>query len=181
VVAVKTSKSSEGPSRHWLEMVKTGRAKNKIRTFLRKQNREEFGFETPRPQWRCVLDEVLVLDVRKPVVVRTAGGIPLKVRLRKYRESWRCPGTPVTTVEGEITAEAFAEEQHVAGIGNPRHYDGFVSRERTLWAGDGTVAGELLCRAVVLPTRRPGRVRMRLILHVGYKEKEPWRKTGSDD
>lgn len=42
VVSVLTSKSAKGPNRDWLEMVRTSRAQNKIRAFLRKQNKEEY-------------------------------------------------------------------------------------------------------------------------------------------
>lgn len=42
VVSVITSKTSKGPGRDWLDMVHTSRAKAKIRTFLRKQNKEEY-------------------------------------------------------------------------------------------------------------------------------------------
>jgi GTP pyrophosphokinase len=42
VISVATSKSSKGPSRDWLNIVQTNRAKSKIRTFLRKQHKEEY-------------------------------------------------------------------------------------------------------------------------------------------
>lgn len=42
VVSVITSKTSKGPGRSWLDIVTTNRAKAKIRTFLRKSNKEEY-------------------------------------------------------------------------------------------------------------------------------------------
>ena len=41
IVDVLTSSSSAGPSRDWLELVSTRRARNKIRSFFRARNREE--------------------------------------------------------------------------------------------------------------------------------------------
>lgn len=41
IIQVVTSKQSTGPSRDWLQFVKTSKAKNRIRQWLREQNREE--------------------------------------------------------------------------------------------------------------------------------------------
>lgn len=41
VVKIITSNKSKGPSRQWLEIVKTTQAKNKIKNFLSKQNKDE--------------------------------------------------------------------------------------------------------------------------------------------
>jgi GTP pyrophosphokinase len=41
VIEILTSKSSAGPSKDWLAMVKTSRAKNKIRQFFSREDREE--------------------------------------------------------------------------------------------------------------------------------------------
>ena len=42
IVHVITNKNSKGPSRDWLEVVKSTRARNKIKAFLRTENREEY-------------------------------------------------------------------------------------------------------------------------------------------
>jgi GTP pyrophosphokinase len=42
VVKINTNKNSKGPSREWINMAKTAQAKNKIRSFFKKQNREEY-------------------------------------------------------------------------------------------------------------------------------------------
>lgn len=42
IVHVITNKNSKGPSRDWLDVVKSTRARNKIKQFLRTENREEF-------------------------------------------------------------------------------------------------------------------------------------------
>lgn len=41
IVQILSSKSSTGPSRDWLQFVKTSKSKNRIRQWLREQNREE--------------------------------------------------------------------------------------------------------------------------------------------
>lgn len=42
IVHVITNKNSKGPSRDWLDVVKSTRARNKIKQFLRTENREEY-------------------------------------------------------------------------------------------------------------------------------------------
>ena len=133
-----------------------------------KQHREAFGFGTPGPDWRNVLDEVLVLDRGKPVEVKAAGGLTLTVKLREYKEGW-LEGTPVTTADVEITTRVAGEEQHVANVGTPNDPDGSLSWDRATW-GDGTVFGEVACQSAFLPTDKPGRVRLKLIIHLGHEE-----------
>lgn len=41
IIQILSSKSSSGPSRDWLQFVKTSKAKNRIRQWIREQNREE--------------------------------------------------------------------------------------------------------------------------------------------
>ncbi len=42
ILTVLTSKQSKGPSRDWLDVVKSSRAKSKIRAWLKRENRDEF-------------------------------------------------------------------------------------------------------------------------------------------
>jgi hypothetical protein len=133
-----------------------------------KENRGAFGFETPAPQWRCVLDRVLVLDVGKPVVVEAEGGIPIKVALKEYREHW-LDGEPVTTIEADIHAVEDGEDGYMGTVGNPDHYDGFVSSTRGNWSV-GMAPCEVTCRAAFLPTNTKGRVRMKLTIHFGHEQ-----------
>ena len=42
IVKINTNKNSMGPSREWINMAKTPQAKNKIRAFFKKQDREEY-------------------------------------------------------------------------------------------------------------------------------------------
>ncbi|MHC4492476.1 MAG: hypothetical protein ACYTDU_12705 [Planctomycetota bacterium] len=135
-----------------------------------KEHRDTFGFGTPAPDWRNVLDQVLVLDVGKPVHVNVAGGLTLTVTLRRYKESWS-EGKPVTTADAEITTRVAGEEAHVANVGTPNHPDGTLSWDRATWS-DGTVLGEVACRSAFLPTDKRRRVRLKLIVHIGHEERE---------
>ncbi len=42
IVKINTNKNSMGPSREWINMAKTAQAKNKIRAFFKKQDKEEY-------------------------------------------------------------------------------------------------------------------------------------------
>lgn len=136
---------------------------DEIRTWWR-ENRDAFGFGTPAPQWRCVFDDVLVVDVGKRLVVGDADGRLLKIDLKVYDERWGDRG-PETEIQGEIHSDVLGEEDYVAGFSLAG--TGGVSRERATW-GDGTIYGEIDCRAAFLPTDRPGRVRMKLTIHIGH-------------
>jgi hypothetical protein len=127
-----------------------------------RQNREAFGFGTPSPQWRKTLDEVLDLQVGRAVELRAADGMPLKVTLKQYRESWSDDGTPVTTTELEV----YSGEWYAGGLGNPDHHDGYVHTSMT-----GTWDMDLRWTGAFLPTHNAGRVRVKLMLHVG-RERE---------
>jgi hypothetical protein len=132
-----------------------------------KENGPAFGFGVPAPQWRSVFDDVVVVDVGKRVEVAGAGGLSLTIDLTKYREEW-VEGRPATTVEGALYTTIRGEEVHVAAIGNPDHDDGFVAEGRRDWRGAKGGMAWISCRAAFLPTDKPGRVRMRLTVHVGH-------------
>jgi len=131
-----------------------------------KENREVFGFETPAPQWRCVFDDILVVDVGKRLVVHDCDGRSLKIDLNVYREHW-LGGEPVTTIQGEIHTDVDTEDQPVTTFGTPDRSDVSICESRGSW-GDGTLFGEHCTRVALLPTDRPGRVRMKLIMHIGH-------------
>ncbi|HEX5137542.1 MAG TPA: HEAT repeat domain-containing protein [Planctomycetota bacterium] len=131
-----------------------------------KENRESFGFGTPAPQWRCVFDDVLVVDVGERLTVHDCDGRPLKIDLSVYREHW-LGGEPVTTISGEIHTDVGTEDQYVTTFGTPDRRDVSVCQSRGTW-GDGTLFGEHATRVALLPTDRPGRVRMRLTMHIGH-------------
>lgn len=139
-----------------------------------KDNRPSFGFGTPAPQWRVVLDRVVVLDVGRPVVLHGEGGIPFNVRLGAYREVWR--GTePVTIIKADVHSHVDSEEVYVADLGGETSDLGGVlgrSRGTFSWAdGAGIVCGEVFCRWAFLPTNENGRVRMKLTLHFGHEQR----------
>jgi hypothetical protein len=132
-----------------------------------KENREAFGFETPAPQWRCVLDKVLTVDVGKASIVEAAGGTKIRVMLKEYSEGW-LEGAPVTTIEADLHAVEDAELEYMGTVGNPDHYDGFVSSTRSTWL-TGMLPSEVRCSAAFLPTGTKGRVRVKLTVHFGYE------------
>jgi len=132
-----------------------------------KEHRDTFGFATPTSHWRNTVDQVVVLEVEKPVRVQTKDGTTLTVKLLRYNEGWLA-GAPVTTAEAEITRSVFGEEELVVQLGNPDHRDGFLSWERT---SDGTALGGVVCQGAFLPTDRPRRVRLKLIVHVSREPK----------
>lgn len=135
-----------------------------------KEHRDTFGFGTPASHWKNVIDQVVVLEVRKPVHVKAASGRTLTVNLRKYWEGW-LEGEPVTTAEGELTTRVFGEEVHIARIGVPDQYDGLPSWERGVWV-DGEGRKDFICQGAFLPTRKRGRVRLRLIVHISHEKRE---------
>jgi hypothetical protein len=135
-----------------------------------KEHRDTFGFGTPASHWRKVIDQVVVLEVRKPVQVKAADGVTLTVNLRKYEEGW-FDGEPVTSAEAEITASEVGEEEHVATVGaGAAQPDGSLSWERGIWAG-GKGLRDFICQGAFLPTDRPGRVRLKLIVHISHEER----------
>ena len=56
IIKVNTSKSSKGPSRDWLNFVATNQAKNKIKSFFSKQERNDYLEQG---------SEMLIADLRK--------------------------------------------------------------------------------------------------------------------
>ena len=117
-----------------------------------------------------MLEQVLLVDVGKLLTVVDTEGTPLKIDLSVYRENWR-DGTPVTTIEGEIRSTVAGADQYVTTFGNPDHDDGFVANSGGTW-GNERAFGQFRLRAAFLPTDKPGRVRMKLVMHVGHVE--PW-------
>jgi len=143
---------------------------NAIRAWW-KEHRDKFGFGTPASHWKSVVDRVVVLEVRKPVQVKAADGVTLTVNLGKYEEGW-FDGKPVTSAEAEITASEVGEKEHVATVGaGAAQPDGSLSWEGGIWA-DGKGLRDFICQGAFLPTDKPGRVRLRLIVHISHEERK---------
>lgn len=76
IVEIRTSKSSSGPSRDWLNVAKSGSARTKIKQWLKKERREENiirGREMLEDELKhsgLTLDDVLAEEVVSPILKR---------------------------------------------------------------------------------------------------------------
>ena len=76
IVEIRTSKSAPGPSRDWLNIVKSGSARTKIKQWYKKERREENVFrgremlEDELRHQGCTLEELLDEELTAPVLKR---------------------------------------------------------------------------------------------------------------
>lgn len=136
-----------------------------------KRSRAEFGFGVSKPMWKCVFDEVVLLKIGQPKLVRLAMGVPVRITLTEYTERLN-DGEPVTSVE--VQAELIDarppgdENEYSIRLGNPRHSDWWVPRHRMSWTGDN-IDGSMKWKVAFLPTHRRKYVRARLVVHLEHE------------
>jgi len=105
IVSIHTSKSAKGPSRDWLDIIRSSEARNKIRQWFKKEKREEniihgkLAFESEMRHENIQLSEITNEDVLNKVLTRTSynsiedlyaaigyGGITAKKVVNKIRD-----------------------------------------------------------------------------------------------
>jgi len=80
IVKILTSSSAKGPSRDWLEIVKSPEARNKIRQWFKKEKREEnvihgkLSFEAELRQVNIALADVIHTDILPGILSRSSFG-----------------------------------------------------------------------------------------------------------
>jgi len=80
IVSVLTSKTAKGPSRDWLEIIKSPEARSKIRQWFKKEKREEnvihgkLSFESELRHAKIALADVMEPSILKKVLNRTSFG-----------------------------------------------------------------------------------------------------------
>ncbi|MCL2408331.1 MAG: bifunctional (p)ppGpp synthetase/guanosine-3',5'-bis(diphosphate) 3'-pyrophosphohydrolase [Oscillospiraceae bacterium] len=108
IVEILTSKSSKGPTRDWLNMIKSTEARNKIRQFFKKEKREEnilhgkMNFEAELKRQNLQMSDVLREDVLPKALARVSfssledmfaaigyGGVSSQKAVNKIREEIR--------------------------------------------------------------------------------------------
>lgn len=78
----------------------------------------------------------------------------------------------MTSAEAEITASEVGEEEHVATVGaGAAQADGALSWERGIWP-DGKGLRDFICQGAFLPTAKPWRPRLKLIIHISHEDRK---------
>ena len=150
------SRNLEHPSEHLNRLVE--HTASDVRAWW-KENRDSFGFGNPTPPWRSAYDEVLLLDLRKPVPLVIDGKV-VKVVLDRYDEVWSADGRPVTTVDLRF----WRAESNMGRIDGPGNYDGYVHRHQV------TSGDTWEWTAAFMSTPDDDRVRVRLMLHYVHEQ-----------
>ncbi len=110
IIQIITSKQGNGPSRDWLKFVKTTKAKNRIRQWLREQRREEFILlakellEKELRKQNLEVHENLKPDVLNDVAKRL-GMVSMDDLLAAVGDGKITPGTVVSKIVGEKEPE----------------------------------------------------------------------------
>ena len=108
IVSIHTSKAAKGPSRDWLDIIRSSEARNKIRQWFKKEKREEniihgkLAFESEMRHENIQLSEISNEDVLNKVLTRTSynaiddlyaaigyGGITSKKVVNKIKDHLR--------------------------------------------------------------------------------------------
>jgi len=80
IVKIQTSKSAKGPSRDWLDIIKSPEAKNKIRQWFKKEKREEnvihgkLAFEAELRHANITLSDAMQDDILPKILTRASFG-----------------------------------------------------------------------------------------------------------
>jgi len=127
IVKILTSKSAKGPSRDWLDIIKSPEARNKIRQWFKKEKREEnvihgkLAFESELRHANITLPEAMQDDILPKILSRASfgsldemyaaigyGGISAQKVVNRVREELR------------IAAKIKKEEPPVAVVSEPK-------------------------------------------------------------
>ncbi len=141
---------------------------DEIRAWWR-ESRAGFRRGAPAPMWKRVFDETVVADRGTPLRLRLDAGTPLLLSLTSYSEYWGRGDTPYATAQAELADVTYPDdEHHVAMLGTPEQSVWAIGKGRTTWSV-GTKDGSLAWKAAFLPTHRPGRVRIRLVIDLEHE------------
>ncbi len=140
IVEIRTSKSSPGPSRDWLNIVKSGSARTKIKQWFKKERREENvmrGRAMLEDELRhngMSLDEVLDEEITAPILKRLCfatmddlyaaigyNGIAVARAANRLRDEYkaRAERAEKKTVLDKVSAAADRREQQARKTGKP--------------------------------------------------------------
>lgn len=144
IVEILTSSASKGPSRDWLNIVKTSQAKNRIRNWIRKEYKEENiikgremlekeakrrGFELKalfRPEWLKELYKKFTLQTPEDMYAAVGyGGITTSQILHRLIEEYRKVNQPES--EKQITHPSKRKTGETSGV-TVMGYDDMVIR-----------------------------------------------------
>jgi guanosine-3',5'-bis(diphosphate) 3'-pyrophosphohydrolase len=125
IVEILTSKQERGPSRDWLALVRTSRAKNKIRAFLKRESREDAerrGRETLQKELRKrglpaqkIAGSPLLVDVIREVGFRKADDFYIALGQAKISQKTVANKVMQRLKQGEAVA-GDETEQRLAGV-----------------------------------------------------------------
>ena len=140
IVEIRTSKSASGPSRDWLNMVKSGSARTKIKQWFKKERREENvirGHDMLEEELRhqeLKLEDVLDEEIVSPILKRLSfgtvddlyaaigyGGVTVARVANRLRDELRNAKPDRKTVLDKVNAAAERREQNAKKEGKPVH------------------------------------------------------------
>ena len=140
IVEIRTSKSSTGPSRDWLSIVKSGSARTKIKQWFKRERREENvirGREMLEDELRhlgLTLDDVLDEEILSPILKRLSyasvddlyaaigyGGITVGRVANRLRDEVKNAAAEKKSVLDKVSAAAERREQNAKKEGKAVH------------------------------------------------------------
>jgi guanosine-3',5'-bis(diphosphate) 3'-pyrophosphohydrolase len=102
IVEILTAKQERGPSRDWLSLVRTSRARNKIRTFLKRERRED-----AEQRGRATLQQALK---KRGLPPREIGGSPLLIDVAREMGFRKADDFYVALGQGKIVPKTVANK-----------------------------------------------------------------------